>query len=85
VFIHAWSIVVDFRLLVKLRGAKVPALKEQSPFGAESSPQGFVLLAHSFSSGQLAAKARPQLCGSKSQGCHADLTISLIWVTISCA
>jgi hypothetical protein len=40
----------------RLRGAKVPALRERSPFGAGSSPQGFVLLAQSFSSG-LAAKA----------------------------
>ena len=37
----------------RLRGAKVPALRGQSPFGAGSSPQGFALSAQSFSSGQL--------------------------------
>ena len=45
----------------RLRGAKVPALRGQSlpsagsghRFGAGSSPQGFALLAQSFSSGQL--------------------------------
>jgi len=37
----------------RLRGAKVPALRGQSPFGTGSSPQGFALLAQSFRSGQL--------------------------------
>jgi hypothetical protein len=43
---------------LRLRGAKVPALRGRSPFGAGSSPQGFVLSAQSFSSGQLVAQAR---------------------------